>query len=70
MRTSGVASEGNPEGKEVFLLLEIRHPNLVNICEAYLFRTESSAIVEYVGFSIQDLLRHSIYPTEREIAYT
>jgi hypothetical protein len=71
MRTFGAASEGKvvSEDKNFFPLLEIQHPNFVDICEAYLFRNEISAIVEYVGFSVEDLLQHSIYPTEREIAY-
>jgi hypothetical protein len=57
------------EGEEPFPLLEIQHPNFVDICEAYLFRNEIFAIVEYVGFSIADLLQHSIHPSEREIVY-
>ena len=65
MRTFGVASEGNTD----FPLLEIQHPNFVDIYEAYLFKGDITVIVEYVGFSIEDLLQRSIYPTEREIAY-
>jgi hypothetical protein len=49
MRIFGVASEG----EETFPLLEIQHPNFVDICEVYLFRNEIFAIVEYVGFSIE-----------------
>jgi hypothetical protein len=69
MRIFGVAAEGEPEGEELFSLLEIQHPNFVDICEVYLFQNEIFAILEYVGFSIHDLLEHSVYPTEREIAY-
>jgi serine/threonine protein kinase len=65
MRTFGAASED----EMVFPLLEIQHPNFVDICEAYLFRNDISTILEYIGFSVEDLLQHSIYPTEREIAY-
>jgi hypothetical protein len=66
----GEESEGEgSEGKEPFPLLEIQHPNFVDLCEAYLFRDEIFAIVKYVGFSIADLLQHSIYPSEYEIAY-
>ena len=65
MRTFGVASEGD----DFFPLLEIQHPNFVDICEAYLFESDIFVIVDYVGFSIEDLLQHSILPTEREIAY-
>jgi serine/threonine protein kinase len=71
MRTFDAAFEGEvaSEDSTFFPLLEIQHPNFVDICEAYLFRNEISAIVEYIGFSVEDLLQHSIYPTEREIAY-
>lgn len=63
-------SEGeDSEGKEPFPLLEIQHPNFVDLCEAYLFKDEIFAIVEYVGFSIADLLQYSIYPSECELAY-
>ena len=70
MRTFGIASEGEVASNDemVFPLLEIQHPNFIDICEAYLFRNEISAIVEYVGFSVEDLPQHFIYPTEREIA--
>ncbi|KAI9774176.1 MAG: hypothetical protein M1839_001878 [Geoglossum umbratile] len=65
MRTFGVTSSG----EEAFPLLQIQHPNFVDICEVYLFKDEIFAIVEYVGFSIEDLLQHFIYPTEYEITY-
>lgn len=65
MRTFRVASRSD----EVYYFPEIQHPNFVNICECYLFEDEISALAEYVGFSIEDLLIHSIYPIEQEIAY-
>jgi hypothetical protein len=65
MRTSGIASECD----EVYCFPEIQHPNFVNIHECYLFEDEIFILTEHVGFSIEDLLFHSIYPTEREIAY-
>jgi hypothetical protein len=65
MRTFNVASHG--EG--VYCFPEIQHPNFVNICERYLFEDEIFVFTEYIGFSIEDLLFHSICPTEREIAY-
>lgn len=68
MRIFGEESE-DEDGKEPFPLLEIQHPNFVDLYEAYLFRGEIFAIVEYVGFSVADLLQHSIYPSECEIAY-
>ena len=58
-----------PNGKAPFSLFGIQHPNFVDIKEAYLFKDEIFAIVEYVGFSVHHLLRHSISLTEREIAY-
>lgn len=68
MRIFGDASVSS-DGKAEFPLLPIQHPNFVDICEAYLFEQNISVIVEYVGFSIEDLLRNSIHPTEREIAF-
>lgn len=65
MRTFGVVSHD----EEVYCFPEIQHPNFVNICERYLFEDEIFAFTEYVGFSIEELLFHSIYPIEREIAY-
>ncbi|KFY64959.1 hypothetical protein V497_01542 [Pseudogymnoascus sp. VKM F-4516 (FW-969)] len=47
----------------------IRHKNFVSVYETYLFQGESSAIVEYVGLSLEDLLQKSICFSEPEIAY-
>ncbi|KFY30952.1 hypothetical protein V493_01526 [Pseudogymnoascus sp. VKM F-4281 (FW-2241)] len=47
----------------------IRHKNFVNIYETYVFKGEASAIVEYVGISLEDLLQESICFSEPEIAY-
>jgi hypothetical protein len=65
MRTFGVVSHD----EEVYCFPEIQYPNFVNIYERYLLEDKIFAFTEYVGFSIEDLLFHSIYPTEREIAY-
>jgi serine/threonine protein kinase len=65
MRTFGVASHD----EEVYCFPEVQHLNFVNICERYLFEDEIFVFTEYVGFSIEDMLLHLIYPTEREIAY-
>ena len=65
MRTFGLAS---PD-REFYCLLEIQHSNFVNLCERYLFEDKIFVFTEYVGFSIEDLLFHSICSTEREIAY-
>ena len=71
MRIFGDASddENGNGNKTYFPLLQLQHPNFVDICEAYQFNNEISVILEYVGFSVEDLLQSSIYPTEREIAY-
>ena len=66
MRIFGNAS--TEDGVE-FPILEIPHPSFVVIREGYLFRNEIFTILEYVGFSVEDLLQHSIYPQEGEIAY-
>lgn len=50
-------------------LLQVQHPNFVDIHEIYVFEDVASVFTEYIGFSIEDLLLRSIYPTEREIAY-
>lgn len=58
-----------PEGDLNFPFLGIQHPNFVDVCELYRSHNRISVIVGYVGFSIEDLLQHSIFPTEREIAF-
>jgi hypothetical protein len=65
IRTFGVISHD----EEVYCFPEIQHLNFVNIYERYLFEDEIFAFTKYIGFSIEDLLFHLIYPTEREIAY-
>ncbi|KAH6704150.1 hypothetical protein BKA61DRAFT_581394 [Leptodontidium sp. MPI-SDFR-AT-0119] len=57
------------EDKGGYRLPQVQHPNFVDICEYYLFEDVAFIFTEYVGFSIEDLLLRSIYPTEREIAY-
>lgn len=58
-----------PDVEGDILLQGVQHPNLVDICEAFLFRIKLSVILEYRGFSVEDLLQHSLLPTEREIAH-
>jgi serine/threonine protein kinase len=65
MRTFGVVSHD----EQVYCFPKIKHPNFVNICERYLFEGKIFVFTKYIRFSIEDLLFHSIYPTEREIAY-
>jgi hypothetical protein len=57
------------QGSPSFPILEIRHPNFVNIDEIYLCQGEVFAITEYIGPSIEDLLRRPIEFSEPEIAY-
>jgi serine/threonine protein kinase len=52
-----------------FPLFQIQHKNFVDIYESYLFKGEVSAIIEYVGLSLEDLLQNSICFSEPEIAY-
>ncbi len=49
-------------------ILEIQHPNFIDIYEVYHFEDQIFLISEYVDFSLDDLLQCSIYPTEIEIA--
>ena len=69
MRIFDVASDRESDREASFPLVGIQHTNFVDVCEAYLFRNEAFLILEYVGFSVEDLLQHSLLPTEREIAY-
>ena len=66
MRTFGIPSRRSQVGYSLF---RIQHSSFIDIYEAYNFRGEIFAIVQYVGFSIEDLLQHSIYPSEAEMAY-
>lgn len=49
-------------------ILEIQHPNFIDIYEVYHFEDQVFLISEYVDFSLDDLLQCSVYPTEIEIA--
>ena len=49
-------------------ILEIQHPNFIDIYEVYHFEDEVFLISEYVDFWLDDLLQCSVYPTEIEIA--
>jgi hypothetical protein len=48
---------------------EFRHPSFVDIYELYHVDDEIFAISEYLDFSLEDLLRHSIRLAEPEIAF-
>jgi hypothetical protein len=65
MRTFSIISHD----EEGYYFPEIQHPNFVNICERYLFEDKIIIFIKYIGFSIEDLLFHSIYLIEQEIAY-
>ena len=69
VRTMRIFGDAPTEDEVEFPILAIPHPNFVLICEGYLFRNEIFTILEYVGFSVEDLLQHSIHPQEGEIAY-
>jgi hypothetical protein len=65
MRTFSVGSHD----KEGYCFPKIQYLNFVNICERYLFEDKIFVFTKYIGFSIEDLLFHSIYLIECEIAY-
>jgi hypothetical protein len=48
---------------------EFQHPSFVDIYELYHVNDEIFAIYEYLDFSLEDLLRHSIRLAEPEIAF-
>jgi hypothetical protein len=60
-----VSDEGNP----CFPILEIWHPNFVDIDIIYLYGEEVFAITEFVGPSLNDLLQRPIEFSEPEVAY-
>jgi hypothetical protein len=51
-----------------FNILQIQHPNFIDIYEVYYFEDQVFLISEYVDFSLEDLLKCSVYPTGSEIA--
>jgi hypothetical protein len=52
-----------------FSLPHIQHQSFVDIYETFYFKDQVFAISEYLDFSLEDLIQHSIYPTEPEIAF-
>lgn len=60
-----MSDEGNP----CFPILEIWHPNFVDIDIIYLYKGEVFAITELVGPSLDDLLQRPTEFSEPEIAY-
>ena len=52
-----------------FSLPQIHHPNFTDIYELYYVKDQVFVISEYLDFSLEDLLKHSIWPTETEIAF-
>jgi hypothetical protein len=52
-----------------FSLPQIHHPNFTDIYELYYAKDQVFVISEYLDFSLEDLLKHSIWPIETEIAY-
>ena len=50
-------------------LSQIQHKNFINIYEVYFFEGCLFVVSEFTEFSLQDMIRYSIHPLEREIAY-
>jgi serine/threonine protein kinase len=62
--TYSMASDGRG-----FSFPQIHHPNFTDIYELYYTKDQVFVISEYLDFSLEDLLKHRIWPTETEIAY-
>jgi hypothetical protein len=63
-----ITSYFSRHGSNGFNILRIQHPNFINIYEIYRFEDQVFLISEYVDFSLEDLLKCSVYPKESEIA--
>jgi hypothetical protein len=62
-----ITRDNNESDSKGSSILEIQHPNFIDIYEVYHFEDQVFLISEYVDFSLDDLLQCSIYPTELEI---
>jgi hypothetical protein len=51
-----------------FSIPQLYHPNFTDLYELYYHKDQMFVISEYLDFSLGDLLKHSIWPTETEIA--
>ena len=51
-----------------FILPQMHHRNILDLYEVYCFKDRMFIIVEYLDFSLEDLLRHDIYLIENKIA--
>ncbi len=52
-----------------FSLPQIHHLNFTDIYELYYVKDQVFVISEYLDFLLEDLLKHSIWLTETEIAF-
>jgi hypothetical protein len=52
-----------------FDLPQFHHPNFIDIYELYYIKNHVFVVSEYLHFSLADLLKQSIWPTETEIAF-
>ena len=50
-------------------LVRIQHKNFIGVYEMYSFEDKVSSVTEYIDFTVEDILLHSIRFTEPEIAY-
>jgi hypothetical protein len=50
-------------------LFEIQHQNFIDLYGIYRFEGQSFLVLEYMAFSLKELLHNAIFPTELEIAY-
>jgi len=52
-----------------FGLPQIHYPNFTDIYKLYYVKDQVFVISKYLDFLLEDLLKHSIWPTETEIAF-
>lgn len=62
--TYSIASNGRG-----FSLPQIYHPNFTDIYKLFYTKDQVFVISEYLDFLLEDLLKHSIWTIETEIAY-
>jgi hypothetical protein len=51
------------------IISEIQHQNFIDLYGLYCFGDRGYLVLEYVPFSLKEILQNQIYPTELEIAY-
>jgi hypothetical protein len=50
-------------------ILKIQHPNFIDLYRLYIFEGKVFDVIEYMAFSLKEMLHNSIFSTELEIAY-